>query len=178
VTGEGNFYTVNHNQTSLCFDVYEGPWLMTHRNRSLGSFTVDGIPAAEAGAEPVKVTFVLDRDGIPTASARVLSRGTTATLTVTKTGHLYSEDRVRRVLAEREAERAADSREHDEAGRKATIHNLATNFRIFLEEEGRKNSQFDLIIPLGRRPDLLRIVESKLPSALIAMTGDSPLDPS
>jgi hypothetical protein len=49
----------------------------------------------------------------------------------------------------REAEQAADSREYDEINRKVTIGNHTTNFRTFVKEEGRRNWQFDRILPLA-----------------------------
>lgn len=50
-------YTTQSNQTSITFVLYEGHWKMTTRNRTLGSFTVDQIPPAEAGGQPVKLTW-------------------------------------------------------------------------------------------------------------------------
>jgi molecular chaperone DnaK (HSP70) len=67
--------------------VFEGPWHLVERNRSLGPFAITGIPPAEAGEEPVRVTFKVDLDGgLNTGTtARVLSSGTTALLTFNKT---------------------------------------------------------------------------------------------
>jgi molecular chaperone DnaK (HSP70) len=106
------------NQTSIKFEIFEGPWLMTRRNRCLGSFTLSEIPAAEAGKEFVRISFKVDCDGVLIASARVLSNGTTARLTVTTTAHLFSRQRVLRIIAERDAHKASDEREYEEAGRR------------------------------------------------------------
>jgi molecular chaperone DnaK (HSP70) len=158
---EAEFFTSAHNQTSTYFHVYEGQWLMTRRNRQLASFTVENIPAAEVGVEPVKVIFVLDRNSVLNVSARVVSCGTTRNLTATKTVHLYFNEKLKRVLAEREAEQAADSRESDETSRKVTIENLATNVKTFLKGEQCRNSLFDGILPQAQRRSLLMIVEDK-----------------
>jgi molecular chaperone DnaK (HSP70) len=163
---ETSYSAAVHNQTSLTFDVYEGPWKMNKRNRKLGSFTVTGIPAAEAGEEPVQVKFNLDRDGILNVTGRVVSRGTTSTLTVTKTAHLFSTQRVKRTLEQREAEKIIDAREYDEAMRSTTIENLAENFRIFLEQELKKNNEFNDYVPFTQRERLQRIVDDLLPSKL------------
>jgi L1 cell adhesion molecule like protein len=115
--GQSQFFTVVHNQTSITFSVFEGPWMMTNRNRQLGSFTVNCIP--------------------------------------TKTAHLFSAQRARRTLEERAAQRTLDAREYDESSRKITIENLAMNFRSFLEQEPRKNSEFDQFVPRDKRPALI-----------------------
>jgi molecular chaperone DnaK (HSP70) len=59
--------------------------------------------------KPVRVTFNLDLDGVLTATARVVSRGATAMLNVTKTGHFFSAQRVERTLVQ-----VADEKKTDE----------------------------------------------------------------
>jgi molecular chaperone DnaK (HSP70) len=161
-----DFFTTVHNQTSITFQVFEGPWLMTRRNRLLGSFTITGIPAAEPREEPVKVTVRVDCDGVLQISACVVSNGNTASLIVTKTGHLFSEQKVLRTMAERDAEKGIDEREYDEARRSSKIERLAMNFRTFLDEEPKSNSTFARYISASEYPALRRIADSMLPSAL------------
>jgi hypothetical protein len=64
------------------------------------------------------------------------------TLTVTKTAHLFSTQKVLRPIAERDVEKAEDEKESDEARRRVTIEHLAESFRIFLDDEPKKNPKF------------------------------------
>jgi L1 cell adhesion molecule like protein len=162
----GTFYTVRHNQTSIAFNVYEGPWLMVRRNRKLGSFTVDGIPPAEAEEEQVKVQITVERDGVLHATARVVSGTKETTLVVQKTGSLFSAGRVKRTVAEREAEKEADIREYDEATRKTTIEGMAINFRQFMEQELSKGAVFARYLPLSERQRLQSLIDQLLPATL------------
>jgi L1 cell adhesion molecule like protein len=155
-----------HNQTSLTFQIYEGPWKMTQKNRPLGSFTINGIPPAEAGEESIEVTFRLDQDGGLNASARVKSGGSSAGLTILKTAHLFSPAKVKRLASERAAQKAEDEREYDEAGRRSTIEHLSQNFREFLVKEEERNLHFDLDLSASQRIILQATVDDKLPSSL------------
>jgi molecular chaperone DnaK (HSP70) len=157
------FFTTRHNQTSIDFDVYEGPWLMVRRNRKLGSFQVTGIPPAEANEEPVLVEFHIDRDGVLHVAAKVVSTAAQTNLVVRKTGNLFSRDRVKRTLAEREAEKEIDIREYDEAGRKTTLELLADNFAKFMAKELKKGQDFDRHVPLAERRRLQDLIDELLP---------------
>jgi L1 cell adhesion molecule like protein len=165
-TGTCGRVTVEHNQTSMSIEVYEGPWKMVHRNRCLGSFTVDGLPPDEANQAKVNLTFKVDCDGVLTVAASAVAGGRTTGLTVAKTAHLFTNAKVSRTLQEYEAEKAMDAREFDEVERKTIIETLAKNFRVFLEQESCRDKRFDEYVPESERTRLLSLVNGMLPSAL------------
>jgi molecular chaperone DnaK (HSP70) len=165
-TGSSKFCISLHNQTSGLCEIFEGPWRMTHRNRLLVSFLVEGIPMAEAGEEQVEVTFHLDRSRILTASAVVLSRGTSTHLKVAKFGSLVETAMMIRTEAERERERAIDEQEARDAENTATLRDLITNLETFFDEETTRNSKFATEIPPQMRRAILEFVRDELPERM------------
>jgi len=64
------FTTVENNQTSVTFDIFEGERPNVASNHRLGSFKLDGIPPAKRGEPKVTVTMALDANGILTVTAQ------------------------------------------------------------------------------------------------------------
>lgn len=58
------YVTVNNNQTSFDFPIYQGENLIASENLLLGNMRVDGLPKAPKGAVGVDVTFMYDINGI------------------------------------------------------------------------------------------------------------------
>ena len=58
------YVTVNNNQTSFDFPIYQGENLVASENLLLGNMRVDGLPRAPKGAVGVEVTFMYDINGI------------------------------------------------------------------------------------------------------------------
>lgn len=63
------FTTVEDNQTTVTFAVYEGEHGSSSRNRLLGEFELTGITAAPRGQAELAVTFEVDASGTLNASA-------------------------------------------------------------------------------------------------------------
>jgi molecular chaperone DnaK (HSP70) len=164
-TRSSRFRTAFHNQTTARFDIFEGPWLMTKRNRLVDSFKIGGIPPAEAEEEKIEVTFRLDLNGILNATAVVVSQGTTSRLTVTKTGHLDEMGTAKLTESGRQREKAIDEREHDEAGRKVALEHFARNLETFFNQEPSKNPRFNNMVSQQMRRELLEFVRGKLPGS-------------
>jgi len=64
------FSTATDNQAAVEIHVLQGERAEARHNKSLGTFVLDGIPAAPRGAPQIEVTFDIDADGIINASAR------------------------------------------------------------------------------------------------------------
>ncbi len=65
--------TVDHGQTEVEVEVFQGEDRMVANNFALGSFRLTGIPPAMAGEEPIQVTFRYNLNGILEASAQIIS---------------------------------------------------------------------------------------------------------
>lgn len=76
------FTTYKDNQTGLELDIVQGEKSLASECRSLGHFTLKGIPALKAGQAKIEVTFQVDADGLLQVSAKELLSGVTAAIEV------------------------------------------------------------------------------------------------
>ena len=63
------FSTATDNQPSVVINVCQGERQFARDNKSIGSFHLDGIPAAPRGVPQIEVTFDIDANGILNVSA-------------------------------------------------------------------------------------------------------------
>ncbi len=114
------FSTAADNQTSVEVHVLQGERPMAKDNKSLGHFTLDGIPSAPRGVPQVEVTFDIDANGILTVTAKEKTTSKTANIKITGSTGL-SKDEVEKMKTEAEKNAAADqeAREKIEAKNRA-----------------------------------------------------------
>ncbi|KAJ9542386.1 hypothetical protein OSB04_028892 [Centaurea solstitialis] len=80
------------NQESARIGVYQGESRKTKGNIFLDEFRLNGIPAAPAGEQNIKVWFNIDDNGILNVSAEVVSTGNRRSITIDKRGNLSKDD--------------------------------------------------------------------------------------
>jgi molecular chaperone DnaK len=108
------FSTAADNQPSVEVHVLQGERPMAKDNKSLGHFTLDGIPPAPRGVPQVEVTFDIDASGILTVTAKEKTTNKTANIKITGSTGL-SKDEVERMKAEAEKNAAADRAQREKA---------------------------------------------------------------
>lgn len=76
------FTTYQDNQTGLELEIVQGEKERASECRSLGRFSLKGIPVLKAGQAKIEVTFQMDADGLLQVSAKELLSGVRATIEV------------------------------------------------------------------------------------------------
>lgn len=99
------FTTAEDGQTSVEIHVLQGEREFARDNRTLGRFTLQGIPPAPRGVPQIEVSFDIDANGIVNVAAKDLGTGKEQRITITASTQL-SDTEVENLI--HEAERAAE----------------------------------------------------------------------
>ena len=114
------FSTAQDNQTQTQIHVLQGERPMAHDNKSLGTFTLDGIPPAPRGIPQIEVTFDLDANGMLTVTAKDKATGKSQSITIQGgTGLSDAEIEKMKKEAEENAEKDTQVKKRIEAKNKA-----------------------------------------------------------
>ncbi|NTW05624.1 MAG: molecular chaperone DnaK [Peptococcaceae bacterium] len=107
------FSTAADGQTTVEIHVLQGERAMAADNKTLGRFSLSGIPPAPRGIPQVEVKFDIDVNGIAHVSARDMASGTTQSITITGGGGLTDDD-VEKMVKEAEIQAEADLKRKEE----------------------------------------------------------------
>ena len=154
------FSTASDSQSEVEIHVVQGERPMAADNKSLGKFSLDGIPPAPRGTPQVEVTFDIDADGILKVNATDKATGHSQHITVTASSGL-DEDEVDRMR--KDAEKYA---EQDRQRRKlAEAINSADN-AIYAAEKALRE--------IGDKvtAEMRSAVQTKVQATRLAMEGD------
>ncbi len=91
------FSTATNNQSSVEIHVLQGEREMASGNRTLGRFTLSGIPPAPRGVPQVEVIFDIDANGILKVSAVDKATSKDQSITITNSGGL-SDDEIQQMI--------------------------------------------------------------------------------
>ena len=86
------FSTAADGQTSVEIHVLQGERQMAGDNKTLGRFTLTGIPPAPRGIPQVEVKFDIDVNGIVNVSAKDMGTGKEQSMTITATTNLNDQE--------------------------------------------------------------------------------------
>jgi molecular chaperone DnaK len=131
------FSTAADNKREVEIHVLQGERPMAGDNKSLGKFTLDGIPPAPRGIPQVEVTFDIDADGILKVSATDKATGRSQHITITASSGL-NESEVERMRKEAEAHAGDDQRRRELVEARNGADNAMYSAEKSLRELGEK----------------------------------------
>ncbi|NIM93512.1 MAG: molecular chaperone DnaK [Anaerolineales bacterium] len=129
------FSTASDNQNEVEINVLQGERPMAADNKSLGKFTLDGIPPAPRGVPQIEVTFDIDADGILKVNASDKATGRSQHITITASSGL-SEEEVERMRKDAEMHSAEDIKRRELAEARNAGDNAVYSAEKLLREHG------------------------------------------
>ena len=107
------FTTAADGQTSVEIHVLQGEREMAADNKTLGHFSLDGIPPAPKQVPQIEVTFDIDANGIVNVYAKDKGTNREQHITITASSNMSKED-VEKAVAEAEKYAAEDKKRREE----------------------------------------------------------------
>ena len=107
------FSTAADSQPSVEIHVLQGERGIASENKTLGRFTLDGIPPAPRGIPQIEVTFDIDANGILHVSAKDLGTGKKQSISIQKPGGL-SDAEIERMVKDAELHADEDRKRKEE----------------------------------------------------------------
>jgi molecular chaperone DnaK len=132
------FSTAADGQPQVEIHVGQGERDMIEGNKSLGRFTLDGIPSAPRGVPQIEVTFNIDANGILHVSAKDKGTGKEQSITISGSGNLDKTE------VEKMAKDAEAHAEEDKAKKEAVEARNLLDSTIY-QAEKLKNDNGDKI---------------------------------
>jgi molecular chaperone DnaK len=154
------FSTASDNQTQVEIHILQGERPMASDNKSLGRFSLDGIPPSPRGVPQIEVTFDVDANGIMKVSAADKATGRSQHITITASSGL-SDSEVEKMRKDAEAHADEDRKRKDLIEARNNADNTAYAAEKAIREFGDK-------VPAKVRAD----VESKVAEAKSAALGE------
>ncbi|MBE3096302.1 MAG: molecular chaperone DnaK, partial [Planctomycetes bacterium] len=131
------FSTAADNQTSVEVHVLQGERPMARDNRTLGRFTLVGLPPAPRGLPQIEVAFDIDANGIVNVQANDLGTGKEQKITITASSGL-SKDEVSRMMREAESHAEEDKKRRELVDVRNQADGLAYSVEKTLNENREK----------------------------------------
>ena len=136
------YSTAANNQTSVEIHVLQGEREMAKDNKTLGRFTLDGIPPAMRGVPQIEVTFDIDANGIVNVTACDKGTGKEQHITITSSTNMSKED-IEKAVKEAEMHAAEDKIQKENVETKNNAENLVFQCEKTMADAGDKLTEED-----------------------------------
>lgn len=131
------FSTASDNQPQVEIHILQGERPMASDNKTLGSFILDGIPAAPRGIPQIEVTFDIDANGILNVQAKDKATGKEQKITIKNATNL-SDEEVERMKQEAEKYAEDDKKKKELVDKKNEADTLIIQTRKVIKDSGDK----------------------------------------
>jgi molecular chaperone DnaK len=131
------FSTASDNQTSVEIHITQGERALSADNKSLGKFTLDGIPPSPRGMPQIEVSFDIDANGILNVTAKDKASGKANSIKITASSGLSKEE-VEKMKAEAATHEAEDKQKKDGIEAKNIAEQLVYTSEKALKDAGDK----------------------------------------
>ncbi len=131
------FSTAADGQTAVEIHIVQGERPMAGDNKTLGHFTLDGLPSAPRGVPQVEVKFDLDANGILNVSATDKATNKQQKITITASSGLSKEE-VEKMKKEAELHAEEDKKKKEEVEIKNQADAVNFTMEKMIKESGEK----------------------------------------
>ncbi len=131
------FSTASDSQTSVEIHVLQGERTMAADNKSLGKFSLDGIPPAPRGIPQIEVIFDINANGILEVTAKDKATNRQQNITITGSSGL-SEEEVEKMRRDAENHTEEDQKHRDLIEARNTADNAVYTAEKTLKDLGEK----------------------------------------
>jgi molecular chaperone DnaK len=184
------FSTATDNQPSVEIHVLQGEREMARDNRTLGRFTLEGIPPAPRGVPQIEVTFDIDANGIVSVKAKDLGTSKEQAITITGASGL-NKDEINRMVKDAEAHAKEDAERRKQVETRNQLDSLVYQTEKTLREhrdslaaddvsaveaalnEGKDALKGDDVAAMERARDRITQASHKLAEAMYKRTTDT-----
>ena len=129
------FSTASDSQSSVEIHVLQGERAEARFNKSLGRFTLDGIPPAPRGMPQIEVTFDIDANGIVNVAALDKNSGKQQKITITASTGL-SDDEIEQMVRDAEVHAEDDKQRREAIAARNSADSMIYNAEKTLREHG------------------------------------------
>ena len=106
------FTTAQDNQTAITVRVLQGNRPLASQNKQIGIFNLEGLMPAPKGVPQLEISFDIDANGLLTVTAKDKATNKEQSIRIEASSNL-SEEEIKRMRAEAEANAEADKKERD-----------------------------------------------------------------
>jgi molecular chaperone DnaK len=131
------FTTAADNQSSVEVHVLQGERAMAADNRTLGKFSLVGIPPAPRGVPQVEVTFDIDANGIVNVSAKDKATSKEQKITITASSGL-AEDEIQRMVDDAQKFESEDKARREAVESRNALEAMVIQAEKLMSESGDK----------------------------------------
>ncbi len=131
------FSTAADGQTAVEIHIVQGERPMAHDNKTLGHFTLDGIPSAPRGIPQIEVKFDIDANGILNVSATDKATNKQQKIMITASSGLSKEE-IEKMKKEAELHAEEDKKKKEEVEIKNQADAVVFTMEKMLKESGDK----------------------------------------